>query len=109
MAMTAGTVTVADDGVVTKTAGSLAEALFDSLHDNHTADTGETIPTGAEGAPVKRGYATIATRFASAIVPWLATNVDVRITTGDAALQRDSSSVDTLGPLADRVLSGALE
>ena len=110
MAMVAGTVTVDDAGVETKTAGSLAETIYDTFVAAYAVDTGETIPVGADGAPIKEGYAALARNLAGALVPWLAANADVRITTSDGALQRDdATSNDTLAPSADRVLSGALE
>lgn len=110
MPMTAGTVTIADDGTETKTAGSMAEAIFDSFVAGYSADTGENIPAGAEGAPIKKGYAVIATRLSSAIVGHLASNADVRITDSDGGLQTSTPQGNpTNPPASDVVLSGALE
>jgi hypothetical protein len=49
--------------------------------------------------------------FGDAIVPYLAANADVRITTGDAGLQRDNTMGNpaTLAPNAPVILAGALE
>lgn len=54
--------------------------------------------------------AAICTALAEAIVEHLAANADVRITSSTAGLQRDpATSVATLAPATDVVISGALE
>ena len=91
MAMTAGSVTIADDGTPTKS--GMAEAIYDSFVDNYSADVeamtkvaGVTIPDGEHGVAIKRGYAVQATRMA-AIVTYFTTNAGARIGAALGGLQ----------------------
>ena len=114
MGMTAGTVTVAADGTVTKS--GLAGEIFDEFVDNYaddiesiTGEPAEPIPDGADGAKIKQGYAIFARNVATAVVTHISANADVTITTSDAGLQRDpATSNDTLAPSGDKTLIGAV-
>ena len=88
--MVAGTSTVAP--------GTMARAIYDAI----VAEFGAV--TGQEDADRKRTCAAVA----QGVVAHLASFADVRVKTTDVALQR-AGGVDTDGPAADRVLSGALE
>lgn len=119
MTLTAGSVSIADDGTPTKS--GLAEAIYDEFVDNFTADvetlTGKEdveIPDGAAGIAILRGYGVQATRMASAIVAYLTTNAVVTTTVTIAAgapsngLMRDPASPfnDCLGPSTGKTLPG---
>lgn len=113
MAMAAGSVTIADDGTVTKS--GMAATIFDEFVNNYTADVltmtgkvGVAIPGGAEGVPIKRGYAVQATRMATAIVTYITANAKASIpATGyGAGLQRDpATSNNCLQPSAEKLLT----
>lgn len=103
MAMTAGTVTVADSGSETKS--GMAEAIYDALL---------TIPQDPNlggGAPIsdvkgKRAQAALANAIAAALVPYITANAQAKITTSNPALQRDpSSSTNTLAPSSDKFIA----
>ena len=120
MTLTAGTVSIADDGTPTKS--GLAEAIYDEFVDNFSADvealTGKAnveIPDGKSGIALKRGYGVQATRIATAIVSYLTANAVVTTTVTIAAgapsngLVRDPASPfnDCLGPSTGKTLPGA--
>jgi len=77
MALVAGTVTIADNGTETKTPNSLAEAIYDSFISNYKDDTGFQLPPAGEDAPVKKGFATLATRISEAVIDYLVANTEV--------------------------------
>ena len=85
----------------TNTAGSMSKAIYDGLIGAFGAVTGDDDDK-------RRAFCDV---VATAVVGHIATNADVRITTGDAGLQRDNTGGNpaTLAPSADVVLSGAVE
>ena len=91
MALIAGSVTVNDAGVETKTPSSMAEAIYDGFINNYKADYNVDLPPPGEDAIVKRAFATLATRLSQAIVPYLVANTevttDVKVSTGHAGVQ----------------------
>lgn len=93
MAMTAGSVSVAPDGGVTKS--GLAEAIFDAFINNFEDDTDCQIPAGPEGVPIKKGYAIMASRLATALVIYITTNATANVSGSVSGLQK-STSVGTL-------------
>ncbi len=86
MAMTAGSVVISSSGVATKS--GLAEAIYDEFVDNFLGDTGMPMPAGADGKPIKDGYATLATNMAVALVTYMQANAEAEIGAGVAALQK---------------------
>lgn len=93
MALTAGSVTVADDGSVTKSGA--AGRLYDILLARAVADATsfqQTLPSGAAGARVRRSIGNMATDIATWMVTELTTNARARITTSDVGLQRMPAS-----------------
>jgi len=119
MALTAGSVLIADDGTPTKS--GLAEAIYDEFVDNFTADiltstgkAGIAIPNDKSGVAIKRGYAIQSTRMAGAIVAYLTANAVVTTTVTIAAgapsngLMRDPAGAfpDCLGPSTGKTLPG---
>lgn len=109
MTIHAGSVTVDDDGTVTK--DELAEAIYDSFVDNYETDFGTPMPDHPASLPIKRGFAQMATRMA-AIADYLLANVQINATATIAAgapsngLQRDPVSPfdDCLGPSTGKTL-----
>lgn len=103
--MIAGTVTVADDGTVTKSGAAEAyyDALVLALADLH----GFTAPAGTAGVPYKRGLAASA-RATAALITYVLVNGHAKVATTDAALQRtpnpNTPDTDTQGPAADKFL-----
>jgi len=108
--MIAGTVQIADDGTFvagTHLADTMATALYDSFVNNYEADAGVAMPLEQQQrVPILRGYATVATRMA-AIVPYLTTNAQGKITNADGGLQRDADGAnpDCLAPTVDKFIS----
>jgi hypothetical protein len=105
--MTAGSVTVAGDGQVTKT--DMAEALYDAL----ILGLGDTVPpsslpSGPAGVPAKRGLASTSTRLAAAIVAYLQANAVASIGAAVGGLQKtpdpNDPNVATAAPGADKTL-----
>jgi hypothetical protein len=95
MAMTQGSVAVADDGTVTKSgaAGAVYDALIADLEatkfpalgeDGNTTLKAVTIPDGAKGAPIKRGLARQANAIAS-LIPYILANANI---TAEVAVQQ---------------------
>ena len=108
MTMLAGTVTVSEDGTVTSTFTSLSKAIFDMFIANYTADTGEELPAGEQGAAIKMGYASVANNFSAALVPWMVANVDVSVHV--SGLQRDPATGDpTLASVSPVILLSPLQ
>ena len=75
MALVAGTVSVNPDG--SAVSSGLAKAIYDEFVDNYLADTGQTMPAGAESYLIKKGYMVQANRFATAIVTYVTANAQV--------------------------------
>jgi len=89
-----------DAGDNTVGAGTMAKAIYDEM----------ISELGTPSGDVQTTWKKIAASIANGVVDHLAANADVRITTGDSALQRDdASSNDTLAPSSDKILAGALE
>ena len=112
MAMTAGTVTVSDAGVVTKS--GMAQAIFDALVTQTISDyaaAGAPFPPTDPVALVKvyRGLAKAANPLASAIVSYITANAKGQILTGDSGLQRtpnpNNAATATDGPAATKYIS----
>lgn len=110
--MTAGTVTVANDGAVTKT--GMAEALYDAIFAAEVAKAntnGVTFPTGADSAAPKRAIASLVNALSSALVSYITTNAQAVIPTsaGGAGLQRtpdpNDPSTATLAPATQKTLA----
>jgi hypothetical protein len=105
MALDAGTVTIAADKSV---AGSgLAKVIADSQ-----VALFPTLPGFAPGT--RAGIKSFSEGLAAAIVSYLVAHADIRVTiaTTDSGLQRtpnpNNPSTATLGPSADKTLSGSL-
>jgi len=115
MPLVAGTVTVKEDGTVTFNPGAganLAKEIYTEFVNNYSADASMDsktydFPGGKNGAAVRHGYATLATRLAAAIVAHIVTNGEVTVTVDDAGLQRDNTvgNPATLAPAAPVVLA----
>jgi|TARA_R110000824_G_scaffold121471_1_gene277574 hypothetical protein len=75
MALLAGSVNVSADGSAQKS--GLAAAIYDEFVNNYTADMGSPLPAGADGKPIKNGYAIQATHLAVAIVNYITDNAQV--------------------------------
>lgn len=101
MALSAGTVTVADDG--TASGGGLARAIYDA----QIAAFSSYFPSAPIGQ--KRGFASFCNATASAIVSYLTANAAITVTvhTTDSGLQQ-VALVDTSGPATNKTLSGTL-
>ena len=107
MAMTAGSVSIADDGTPTKSGA--AEAYYDAMLTQATADFltfGQAFPSGPEGVTIKRALAKQANLMGSVLVTYLTANAQAKIRTTDANLQRtpnpNNPDTNTQGPSADR-------
>lgn len=92
MTMISGTVTIDQNGTPTKTAGSMAEAIYDELvKDLTTTDFhGNQKPTEIIAAE-REGSANLANRIAAAVVPYVLNNLEARAVitaANDSALQR---------------------
>lgn len=100
MAMTAGSVTVADNGSASGT--GFAKAIYDELI-KMPADFGDPAPMSVAG---KRGQASFANRLATALVGYMTANAEAKISTTDAGLQRDNTGGNpaTLAPVADKFI-----
>lgn len=98
MALTLGSVSVADDGTVTKS--GCAGRLYDALIAIAAAELPGGVQSGSDGVPMKRGQATLAT----ALSGWFFTEITVHITariTADVTgrgLQRTPDPNDPLTP-----------
>ncbi len=98
MAITEGTCTVDDAGVVTKT--DAAEGAYDALVAEFT------IAAGDQGIAQKKAIALQARAWAAFLSGYVVTNLKAVIETSDSGLQRDdASSNDTLGPGTKKTLS----
>tara|TARA_B100000949_G_C14091283_1_gene370073 strand:- start:87 stop:461 length:375 start_codon:yes stop_codon:yes gene_type:complete len=80
MALAAGTVAVSPDGTAIGT--GLAKAIYDEFANpaNFLLDTGVPMPTGAAGVPMKKNFAALGNRLASAIVTHITANAEVSLT-----------------------------
>jgi len=112
MAMTAGTVTVSDAGVVTKS--GMAQAIFDArVTSVATAYAAAGVPfpptDPVQLVKVYKGLASDSTALASAIVGYITANAKAQILTGDSGLQRtpnpNSAATATDGPAATKYIS----
>jgi len=115
--MIAGSVVVNDAGVASPKTG-LAGAIYDEFVDNYTADVlattgipGEQLPSGAYGAPIKRGFALQANHLATAIVTYVTANAEAVIpaTAAGDGLQRtpnpNNPDTPTQRPSSQKTLS----
>lgn len=105
MPLLAGNVSIADDGVQTKT--GYAGELFDQLLVETNAIIDEPLPIGPAGVDGLRGLALIANAVAKTIMPHLIANLDVRprVQSAESGLQRDPDGVSgtlCLGPVLDK-------
>lgn len=105
MSMSAGSVTVNNDGSVVKS--GMSEAIYDKLLLT-VEDAGSSIPNGVDGVPAKKNMASLATRISEAIVSYITSNAEV---TGEtsvaiAGIQRSPISPydPTLTPLTTKYL-----
>lgn len=110
MALTLGSVTVSDAGVVTKSGE--CETLYDLLYADvlsSMAEVGAQPPTGPASAALKRGIARSATTIATYVHGLLTSRAKARIATTDSGLQRMPASTaedtNTKGPAAEKLLS----
>jgi len=83
------------------TADSMAKSIYDAV----------VAEFGAVAGELDTDRQRMAEAMAAGIVAHIVAHGDVRITTLDSGLQRDNTAgtPDTLSPVADRVLSGAIE
>ncbi len=65
-------------------ATGLAKAIYDEYINNYLADTGFPLPPGADGAPIKKGFAIQANRVATAMVTYFVANTQVTTTVATA-------------------------
>ena len=105
--MAAGSVSISDAGVETKS-GS-AGRLYDLLKAMHAANMpNSVIPTGSEGVPIQRGLADMANTFASWHDTETLSHTKTEVLTSDVSLQRtpdpNDPNTNTLGPAATRLL-----
>lgn len=93
MALTLGSVSVAADGIVTKS-GECA-TLYDLLIadvETATIEAGAAMPTGPASAGIKRNMARLATTMATYCHGLLTARATVKISTTDSGLQRMPAS-----------------
>lgn len=109
MPLSAGTVTIADDGAVTSSGA--AGALFTLLQNAASlaaARLNTTLPTGPDSVAASRGLADVANAFSSWLVTEMTTNARAIVRTTDVALQRMPASTaedtPTKAPNADKYL-----
>lgn len=105
-----GSISVADDGTVTKSGE--CGALFDALEASAqatAADYSVTLPTGAASAKRKRAQGRLATAIATYVHTALTTRAAVKVSTADAGLQRmprvTTEDTECKAPSADKFLS----
>lgn len=107
MALTAGTVSIANDGTVTGT--GLAKAIGDAFRGMVAAVPGSGSQSfGAISSP---GTVALINGIAAALVNYITANAEVTVTihTTDAGLQTSSGSGSpTTGPAADKVIIGTV-
>ena len=96
MAMTAGSVVIADDGTVTKS--GMAGAIYDEFVNNFSTDNGCQIAAGKDGVATKRGYGNMATHMAVALTAYLAGNAVARVYAATGGLQRSTAIGDLTDP-----------
>jgi hypothetical protein len=96
MTMTAGSVTVADDGAVTKT--GMAAAIYDEFVGNYAADTSVELPAVPDCIPILRGFGSLATNLAQAIVTYIRTNAEAKIASDVGALQTSTAAGNPTDP-----------
>lgn len=112
MAMTAGTVTVSQAGVVTKTgmAGAIFDARVASAATEYAA-AGVPFPPSDPVQLVKvyKGLAADSTAIAAGVVGYIVANAKAQILTGDSGLQRtpnpNNAATATDGPAATKYLA----
>lgn len=110
MGMSAGTVTVSDDGSVTKS--GMAEAIYDALlvrEQQNAVQFGVEIPSGSDGAKAKKAIGQMATAIAGALVNYMQANAKAVITTSTAGLQRtpnpNNANTATVAPATQQELA----
>lgn len=109
MALTLGSVSVADNGIVTKS--GCTGRLYDELAALAGAELPGGIPAGSDGVPIKRAQAKLATTLAQWFYTEITTIITAKIPAGDpgASLQRtpnpNDPDTDTKGPSVDKFLS----
>ena len=109
MALSAGSVSIAANGAVTKSGA--AGRLYDKLNARLVAKLaafGQTIPVGPDAVPVLTGIADLANDISSWLVTELTTNATAKIGSAVGALQKTPSpndpNVATAAPGADKFL-----
>lgn len=107
MSMTAGSVSISDAGVETKS--GMAQAIYDARWAQYViaeaaalgASVYTTLPTLAQTVSAKRAIASDSNALAAAIVTYITANAKAQISTSLGALQR-AGGVDTTAPTATR-------
>jgi len=102
MAMIAGSVTVSDAGVVTKS--GMAEAIYDQMIGLYAIQVPPiTVPNGAAGVPMKRSQANFANAMATALTGYIQGNAVARVAAGQGGLQKtpnpNNANTATVGPV----------
>lgn len=110
MALTAGLVTIDEDGVEgggTDTASRRLYNIFIARANATLADFDLPPLSGADSVPVKQGFASVANDIASWLVTEMTTRAQATITTSDAGLQRDpvAPNAGTLAPTASKFIA----
>jgi hypothetical protein len=110
MALTLGSVSVADDGIVTKSGerGTLYDLLYaDAV--TVAAESGVSLPSGENSVATKKALARLATTIAGYTYALLTERAQVKVATTDAGIQRvpASTAEDTAckAPATDKFLS----
>jgi hypothetical protein len=103
MAMIAGSVSVTDAGVVTKS--GMAEAIYDQMIGIYAlVAPAVVVPSGPQGVPIKRAQAMFANAMAAGITGYIIANAKARIAIGQGGLQKtpnpNTADTATVGPIA---------
>jgi len=107
MALAEGSVTV-DESDLTHTGSGMSLDIYLAFKTRIVAKSFWSSLTTGEKGKLLTSNGEFAEDIATAIIPYLKTNGDVRITTGDSGLQ-EVSGAPTDAPTSDVVLSGAIE
>lgn len=83
--MIVGSVSVDPLGVASGTGSSR------DLYDVMITMMGGEIPGGPDGVPLKENFATLATMFATWIIPYIQTNAQLEVQSADHSLQKSNS------------------
>jgi hypothetical protein len=107
MAMTLGSASVDDAGVVTKS--GVIGRFYDQLYASALASIPGGWPAGAVGLSLKRAIATNATNQGTILYTVLTSDAQAKITTSNSGLQRmpasTSENTDTKAPSGDKFLA----